>query len=84
MAQPKYLPPTQYVKHATLMDTRGEHTTPKPKISPTQIRMGTQHELEHTTSRATAKKIAMDHLTEHPKYYTYLNRMENQMKRKGL
>jgi hypothetical protein len=69
------------------MDTRGDTNTPKtekPKISPTQIRMGTQHELEHTSSRTVAKKIAMDHLNEHPKYYTYLNKMENQMKRKGI
>jgi hypothetical protein len=56
----------------------------KPKISPVQIRMGTQHELEHTDSRTKAKKIAMDHLNEHPQYYTYLNKMERQMKRKGI
>ena len=53
----------------------------KTKISPTQIRIGTNHELEHTTSKTKAKNIALDHLREHPKYYTYLNQMEKQMKK---
>lgn len=56
--------------------------TDKIKISPSQIRMGTKHEMEHTSSQKVAKKIAMDHLQEHPKYYTYLNKMEKQMSRK--
>jgi hypothetical protein len=53
----------------------------KAAISRTQIRMGTKHELEHTSSRKQARKIAMDHLKEHPRYYTYLNRVERQMSR---
>ena len=50
-----------------------------PSISKVQIRMGTQHELEHTSSRKVARRIAMDHLKEHPQYYTFLNKAERQM-----
>jgi hypothetical protein len=47
--------------------------------------MGTKVEMEHTKSKKLARKIAMDHLREHPHYYSYLARMEKQMKkdRKG-
>lgn len=51
------------------------------KISLSQIRRGTKHELEHTTDRAIARKIAMDHLKEDPRYYTHLTKMEKQYKR---
>lgn len=48
------------------------------KISASQIRRGTEHELEHTTDRAIARKIACDHLREDPYYYTHLSKMEKQ------
>jgi len=51
------------------------------KISVSQIQRGTIHELEHTTDRAIARKIAMDHLKEDPKYYTHLAKMEKQYKK---
>ena len=35
-------------------------------------------ESEHTSQPALATEIAMDHLTEDPKYYTKLNRMEKE------
>lgn len=37
---------------------------------------GTRVEMEHTTSRKIAERIAMDHLTEDPRYYQKLARME--------
>jgi hypothetical protein len=37
-----------------------------------QLEMGTEHELEHGPDRKLARKIAMDHLKEHPDYYTRL------------
>jgi len=49
-------------------------------IMATQLRLGTKHELEHTTSKRRAKKIAQDHLREDPKYYTHLLRMEKKVK----
>ena len=37
---------------------------------------GTRHEMEHTTSKRMARRIAMDHLIEDPAYYRKLARME--------
>ena len=51
------------------------------QISASQIRRGTEHELEHTTDRAIARKIACDHLREDPYYYTHLSKMEKQYKK---
>ena len=42
-----------------------------------QLDAGTKVEMEHTDDPAKAQQIAMDHLTEDPKYYTKLNRMES-------
>jgi hypothetical protein len=52
-----------------------------PFIAERQIRIGTKHELEHTTDRAIARKIACDHLKEDPKYYTHLAKMEKMYKK---
>jgi hypothetical protein len=41
--------------------------------------MGTKHEMEHTKNPRVAKRIALDHLKEHPTYYTYLKKAERQM-----
>jgi uncharacterized protein YneF (UPF0154 family) len=46
-----------------------------------QLRKGTKHELEHTTSRRMARKIAQDHLREDPHYYTHLLQMEKKVRR---
>jgi len=42
---------------------------------------GTNVELEHTTNRRYARKIALDHLKEHPLYYQELAKMERRLKR---
>lgn len=52
-----------------------------PFIAESQIRIGTRHELEHTTDRAIARKIACDHLKEDPQYYMHLAKMEKQYKK---
>ena len=59
----------------------GYKENPCECASVSQIRRGTKHELEHTTDRAIARKIAMDHLKEDPRYYTHLTKMEKQYKR---
>jgi len=46
-----------------------------------QLREGTKVEKEHTPSEEVAKEIAMDHLTEHSRYYDALNKMEEGMQR---
>lgn len=51
-------------------------------FDPIALRLGTAHELEHTTDTAAAQRIAMDHLVEHPTYYSVLPEMERQMSRR--
>ena len=46
------------------------------------LRKGAKHELEHTNSIRTARRIAKDHLREHPTYYQVLPLAEQMMKRK--
>lgn len=41
-------------------------------FNPKELSAGIEIELEHTNNRDTAKKIAIDHLREDPKYYTKL------------
>lgn len=47
-------------------------------FSSASLRQGARVEGEHTKNRTLAKEIAMDHLTEDPKYYTKLRRMEKE------
>ena len=35
-----------------------------------EIKLGAKIEMEHTDSKAKAKEIAMDHITEYPDYYS--------------
>ena len=44
-----------------------------------QLEKGINVEMEHTDNRILALEIAMDHLVEHPKYYDYLEKMEQKM-----
>ena len=53
----------------------------KNGFSAVQLRMGTRVELEHTKSKKVARRIAIDHLKEHPRYYTFLGRMERKLKK---
>lgn len=45
-------------------------------FDPEQLKKGIKVEMEHTNDRATAREIAMDHLTEDPKYYDKLEKIE--------
>ena len=46
------------------------------QYNPTQLELGTYVEMEHTDNAMIAEKIAKDHLSEIPDYYTRLQRME--------
>lgn len=46
-------------------------------IDPQDIAEGTDVEMEHTTDRAVARQIAMDHLREDPDYYRKLRIVES-------
>lgn len=47
-------------------------STPPDQVDPAQLSTGIQIEMEHTNDVEIAKEIAVDHLTEDPKYYTKL------------
>ena len=46
------------------------------EFDPKQLAKGVKVELEHTSSRAIATEIAMDHLKEDPRYYDKLAKIE--------
>lgn len=43
-----------------------------------ELKLGIQVELEHTTDENIAREIALDHLLEMPDYYTKLHKMEKE------
>lgn len=51
------------------------------RVDRKQLDIGTKHEMEHTTSERTARRIARDHLREHPTYYKVLPIAEKAMTR---
>jgi len=52
------------------------------KINKKELRLGIPIEMEHTNSRAVAKKIASDHLCEFKNYYSKgLIPMEKRLKK---
>lgn len=48
-----------------------------------QLTKGVEHEMEHTEDPLLAEEIAMDHLTEHGKYYDLLNSVEKGISREA-
>ena len=50
---------------------KGDNAVPED-FDPKEMEMGIKTELEHTDDKEKAKEIAMDHLTEDPKYYSKL------------
>lgn len=46
-------------------------------FDPDELALGVKTESEHTTDENLAREIAMDHLTEDPKYYTKLKKFES-------
>ena len=47
-----------------------------------ELKAGIKVEMEHTDNESLARRIAIDHLTEDPKYYTHLLEMERKYKHK--
>lgn len=63
----------------TILSNIGEHDfVPDSKFDPEQLKLGIETEQEHTKSLIIAKLIAKDHLSEDPKYYTKLKKMESE------
>ena len=49
-------------------------------VDPDQLEMGIEVEMEHTTNKDVAERIALDHLAEIPDYYSRLKKMEEEAK----
>jgi cytidyltransferase-like protein len=54
------------------MNSRVHENLDPSSIDPEQLKMGMEVEKEHTDDPMVARKIAIDHLKEDPKYYTKL------------
>lgn len=48
-------------------------------VDPSELEMGIEVEYEHTSNKEIAKRIALDHLSEHRKYYSALKEMEENL-----
>lgn len=53
------------------LDGKGAGTD-DTEVDPIQLEIGTLVEHEHSSNGMIAKRIAIDHLVEHPDYYTKL------------
>jgi len=60
-------------------DIAKKHNIPIEDVEK-ELKMGIEIELEHTSDRKIAEKIAKDHLWEFKKYYTELSKMEKRLK----
>jgi len=67
--------PGGLAKNKTLDDIATKHGI-KLKELEKQLEKGIKVEAEHTTDKAIAREIAMDHLFEDPKYYDKLSKIE--------
>jgi hypothetical protein len=64
----------QLAKGKTLEDIATLHNVDLEELKK-ELLMGIGVEKEHTPSEKTASQIAMDHLTEDPKYYSKLKQI---------
>lgn len=56
---------------------KGDKAEPSD-FDPHELKMGIEVEMEHTKSRKIAREIAMDHLSEDPRYYTKLKKVHKE------
>lgn len=62
-----------HIKEDNLPGGKGDKIDPK-SIDKEELKKGIKHEKEHTSDVKIAMEIALDHLTEDPKYYTNLSK----------
>lgn len=69
-----------FYKIASIAANLKHGTDPDEKFDPEQLKMGIDIEKEHVDEEDIAKMIAKAHLAEFSNYYTYLKKMEDEMK----
>lgn len=67
------------VKTLSVEQIATKHKTTVDEIKK-QLAIGVKVELEHTSDKAVATEIALDHLSELPDYYTKLKKVEQSAK----
>jgi len=73
-----------FIKEFMNSGLSGKYSTKASDVDPQQLKMGIKVEMEHTTNPIVSAKIALDHLTEIPDYYTRLAKMEEDAKKEGM
>jgi hypothetical protein len=73
--------PINFTKSFMQAGKAAEKQIDETMVDQEQLNMGIHVELEHTDNRDIAKKIALDHLSEIPDYYTRLAKMESEAKK---
>jgi hypothetical protein len=74
---PKKMPKLKEIFEDFVPGGLGDNTS-SDEVDSEQLKMGIEIEMEHTDDPKIAKEIALDHLTEDPKYYTKLKKMEKE------
>jgi hypothetical protein len=77
LAESLGIPPDEMedIAYSMLSDMLSEDKQePEQDMDPKELKKGEKTEKEHTKEPEVAKKIAKDHLTEDPKYYTKLKK----------
>jgi hypothetical protein len=65
------------MKNDMIPGGKGDKAKPSD-FDPEQLKMGIKVEMEHTKDRRLAREIAMDHLSEDPRYYTKLKKVHKE------
>lgn len=63
-----------------ILDSQRLKVYPDSKYNKSELEKGNIVEFEHTNEKATARKIAKQHLNEFDKYYVELDKMEEKLK----
>lgn len=72
---------TDYLeKVCTMKANEGRSKDFDGEYNPKELALGIEIELEHTSDREIAERIAKDHLAEFADYYTRLTKMEDEAK----
>ena len=65
------------MKNDMIPGGKGDKSKPGD-FDPDQLKMGIEVEMEHTKDRRVAREIALDHLSEDPRYYTKLKKVHKE------
>jgi hypothetical protein len=65
---------------SSFFDAGKSKTNPPENVDPEQLKKGMEVEKEHSNNPIITRRIALDHISEFPTYYTALEKMEKELK----